>query len=316
MIEVDKVCQELRDKYELELKKEFEQVAFFKKIQTALYYCIGGIIITNFILMMINRGNFNIFSVVGLIIFAIIGVVIVIVFVNFFSHKKLEDFQKKYNDKIGKYLLELYYSNVSIYNDDYLDYTKIYDSVNYDERYNRDQCYVQAGMKYKDKDIKLMDIDLDYVETDQNGKEDRTNIFSGIFAEIDLGFNIETRVAVTKDGLYGHGIGCKYKVEMDSKDFEDLFNVYADDKVKAMQILTADVMEIFKQMYKVSKDGFEVAIIKNKMYLRIPRYRQLFYVGMNNLIEREYINEDIQSFYLITAIIDNVDYAVKHNNVV
>ena len=316
MIDISQLCQELQDKFELEFKGEFEQVAFFKRIKTALFFCIGGIFFTNVILMLINKGEFSLVGVIGLMIFSIIGVGIVIYFVDFITKKKLESFQRKYNDKVGKYLLEKYYTNVKIHSDDDFDYTKIYDSVGYDEKYNRDDCYVQSEMKYRDKNIRLMDIRFDHVDINENGVEsNKKEIFNGAFIEVSLDYNIETRIAITKEGLYGHGIGCKNKVEMDSKEFEDLFNVYADNTEKAKQLLSKEVMEIFKQMYSVSKNGFEVAIIKDKMYLRIPHDNHLFYVGIEKLIEHDYVNNDMQLLYLATAIIDNVDYAVKHNNV-
>ena len=223
-------------------------------------------------------------------------------------------FQKKYNEKIGRFLLEKYYSYVTIYNDDNFNYLKIYDSIGYDEKYNRDDCYVQAFMKYKEKDIKLMDINLREESNKEGEIKEKKVIFNGCFVEVDLGYKIETKIAITKEGLFGHGIGCKHKVEMDSSEFEELFNVYADDPSKAKELLNQNVMAVFKQMYAVTKDGFEVAFIKDKMYLRIPEKNHLFFIGENELIDREYINNDMQLLYLISAIIDCIDFAVNTNS--
>ena len=55
---------------------------------------------------------------------------------------------------------------------------------------------------------------------------------------------------------------------MDSEEFEKIFDVFSKDKILAMQILTADVMESlikFKNKYDID---FEIVLMNNNIYLR------------------------------------------------
>ena len=104
-------------------------------------------------------------------------------------------------------------------------------------------------------------------------------------------------------------------LEMDSKEFEDCFNVYTDDKVKSMQLLTADVMERLKELFAFDPKGFDIAFSKGKLYLRFDDADYLFSYGTEEVIEKKYITQDMNTLYLITAIIDNIDYAVEANHI-
>ena len=151
-----------------------------------------------------------------------------------------------------------------------------------------------------------MDICLEEHSTDSDGNTTTYTVFNGLFMEINMGYSIGTRMSITKNRNLGIG---KDKLEMDSKEFEDYFNVYTDDKVKSMQLLTADVMEVFRQMYDASdKRGFDVSFIGDKVYIRID-------YGTENVIDKKYINQDMQNLYLVTSILDTVDYAVEANHV-
>ena len=93
-MEISQVCQELKDKFELELKAEFEKISFFKRVQKALIICIVAIFVVNFLIMIIDRGNFNIFGVIMLIIFSVLGIGIVMYFVKYIIDKKWYLFKK------------------------------------------------------------------------------------------------------------------------------------------------------------------------------------------------------------------------------
>lgn len=58
------------------------------------------------------------------------------------------------------------------------------------------------------------------------------------------------------------------KVHMDSSKFEEIFDVYCDDKILAMRILALDVMEMLLDFYYKSNLGFEICYKNNKIYIR------------------------------------------------
>ena len=312
MIEIDKLCEELKDKYDLPLKAKHEQVAFYQKVQTALIICIVAAVLINGLIMLFNHGNFNLFGVIFMMMGLIAGVVIVIVIFSFLTSKKVEEYNRKYTNSVGKEMLSKYYEDPVFYYDDHFDYEKLYEQAGYNDNYNESDSRKQFSMKYKGRNIKAMDICLQHETTDSDGDTHTTTVFNGLFLEVDLGYNIGTNMSIAKN--YDTGIG-KSKLEMDSKEFEDCFNVYTDDKVKSMQLLTADVMERLKELFAFDPKGFDIAFSKGKLYLRFDDADYLFSYGTEEVIEKKYITQDMNTLYLITVIIDNIDYAVEANHI-
>ena len=61
----------------------------------------------------------------------------------------------------------------------------------------------------------------------------------------------------------------KEKLEMDSTEFEKLFDVSSEDNIIGMQILTHDVMELLIDYRKYLKRPFDICIYEDTIYIRI-----------------------------------------------
>lgn len=104
---------------------------------------------------------------------------------------------------------------------------------------------------------------------DSDGNSTYTTIFSGLFAEISLSKNSNFNLYVHSDkGLFGKLFNKKNKIEMDSQDFEKVFDVRTTDKIKAMQLLTSDIMEYLLDFKLKSGNKFELTLKNDKLYLR------------------------------------------------
>lgn len=103
--------------------------------------------------------------------------------------------------------------------------------------------------------------------TDSDGDTHRTTLFHGLAGYVELPKGIGTYIKVKKDTFKLFG-GSKQKVQMDMSEFEKIFDVEAGDKIKAMQILTADVMTKMINMVQASNVKFEFYINDNMMYIR------------------------------------------------
>ena len=103
--------------------------------------------------------------------------------------------------------------------------------------------------------------------TDSDGDTHRTTLFHGLAGYVKLPKDIGTYIKVKKDALKLFG-GPKQKVQMDMSEFEKIFDVEAGDKIKAMQILTADVMTKMINMVQTSNVKFEFYINNDMMYIR------------------------------------------------
>lgn len=92
--------------------------------------------------------------------------------------------------------------------------------------------------------------------------------FFGLFAQTDSVKPIEQFIKISKNKLNKK----KSKIDMDSSDFEEIFDIYAEDKIYAMRILTADVMMLLLDFYEKYEMKFEIILKEQKVYLR-------FYTG-------------------------------------
>ena len=105
--------------------------------------------------------------------------------------------------------------------------------------------------------------------TDEDGHTTYYTVFSGLFAEITLSKNTGADIFVHSDkGFIGKIFKSSNKIEMDSQEFEKSFDVTASDKIKAMQLLTSDVMADLIDFKNNSKKNFELSIRENKLYFR------------------------------------------------
>ena len=59
---------------------------------------------------------------------------------------------------------------------------------------------------------------------------------------------------------------------MDSKEFEKYFDIYSENKIVAMQILTSDIMESLIEFYNKYQLEYEIVFRNNTIYLKKNRY--------------------------------------------
>ena len=111
--------------------------------------------------------------------------------------------------------------------------------------------------------LKMADINVKNII--RIGKERREDyIFTGIFAVTTATNGIDGYIKIAKNKI----LKFESNTHMDSVEFEKEFDVFTDNEILAMQILTPDIMESlleFKNKYDID---FEIAINKNKVYLR------------------------------------------------
>lgn len=130
--------------------------------------------------------------------------------------------------------------------------------VEYQFRTTRD-IEIDKGMQRLLKRDKLKTTKVHYNE----------EIFKGIFAQTECETNVEPYVKISKNKI---DMLQNNRVEMDSSEFEKHFNVYSENKIVAMQVLTSDVMMILLEFYNKYKIDYEILLRDKKIYLR-------FFVG-------------------------------------
>lgn len=145
----------------------------------------------------------------------------------------------------------------------------IFDEANYGGYYN---SYVSDDYfegKINNQNIKMADLLVQRitVEKDKDGNEEKKvmTIFGGLFGKIELEKSINSNLNITRD--YSSSIKKTQKLEMDSYGFEKIFNVYTDNNIISMQLLTSDIQEGLLDIYNKYKIDFHIIIKQNKMYV-------------------------------------------------
>ncbi|MCL2859381.1 MAG: DUF3137 domain-containing protein [Oscillospiraceae bacterium] len=92
------------------------------------------------------------------------------------------------------------------------------------------------------------------------------NSFDGIFANTSCNKNINAYVNILRNDV--KLVKNPDFVELDSKEFEKYFDVYSDNKIIAMQLLTSEIMEYLVDFHNQYNIDYEIAIINKKIYIR------------------------------------------------
>jgi len=101
----------------------------------------------------------------------------------------------------------------------------------------------------------------------------------------------------------------KENIKMDMANFEEIFNVETNDKIKATQLLTADVMSELVKMRKSLNFGFDIFINYNILHIRFNT-GQIFEAPMIGksiqLNELKYYHDTIEKIKYLIEYICNV----------
>lgn len=136
----------------------------------------------------------------------------------------------------------------------------------YDNYYTEDLIIGKLDEKYN---FQMAEVKTEEESTDSDGDTHTYTVFHGLFGNVECAKNIETTFKVRSDkGIFGKMFNGKTKVEMDSQEFEKYFDVYGDNKIIVMQILTSEVMSTMIDFIQQSKIKYELTINKDQMYIR------------------------------------------------
>lgn len=118
--------------------------------------------------------------------------------------------------------------------------------------------------KYK---INMAEVHTEDKRKDSDGDTHYVTLFHGLFAEIEIDKIVFGKLKLRKNELKLFG-GNKERVELDSGEFERLYDVYSTDKIMAMQLLTSDIMQMFIDFKEKHKITPELTLKENKLYIR------------------------------------------------
>lgn len=266
-----KSFEELFEEIKQSDSPEFNEMYESAKKEKALInksFIIVNIIIVVF-LMLIFKISYNSLFTVPFIFMPLLvaDFIIYIVIVSIFSKNS-----KLYSQTFKLRVIRKIFSNFY----DVIEYTptkqipkSIYNEAKYNEYYNRyvsdDYMEGKIDSKYFIQMAEVHTIDEE-TSTDANGNTTTTSTtkFHGLFAKIELNKSINNSLLIRKN----HSISKKNRLDMDSQDFEKVFDVSSSNQIIGMQLLTHDVMELLLSFKDTTGITFDISIYNNIMYLR------------------------------------------------
>ena len=117
--------------------------------------------------------------------------------------------------------------------------------------------------------VRMAEVHTQDETRDSEGRTHTHTLFYGIFGNVECAKNINTNLKIRSDkGILGNIFKGKTRIEMDSSEFEKYFDINAENKITAMQILTSDVMQMMIEFREQSKTKYELTIKQNQIYIR------------------------------------------------
>ena len=187
----------------------------------------------------------------------------------FINYKYKKTYTSTYKNEIISNFIKLLNDKL-IYKPDFNTSRQIqrdYIEANFENRnFNRfyQDDYIEGNL---DTDISVKMVDVHLQNVTGSGKNRHTEeIFQGIFGLTKCSKDINTYIKISKNKI--KLFDNNSRVEMDSQEFEKYFDIYSEDKILAMRILTADTMEYLINFYEKYKLEFEIVFRNDKIYLR------------------------------------------------
>lgn len=152
------------------------------------------------------------------------------------------------------------------------------------------------------------------VHTSVTTKENSVTIFEGLFTEIKTPkpFNECIYIRQNNKKVKFNNL----KIQLDSKEFEDIFDVYSSNKIVAMQLLTSDVMQKLIEFYNETNILYEITIKDNYIYIEfycgklfeVPNIEQFSLDKVNLYKYYEILDFTFQLSNMLVNLINDTQY--------
>ncbi len=189
----------------------------------------------------------------------------------FYKKNIINDLIKSYDDSFR------YLPNIGIS-------SNLYKDAEFEQYFDRYTSEDSISGNFQNKfPFTMAEVKTENETKDSKGRSSYTTIFKGLFIHITLDKQIPAKIHIrknslikTKFSLFNFKINKLERVEMDSPDFEKVYDVYSNNNIITMQFFTSSHMQMimdFKKKYKIYP---EFTIKNNSLYLRFSSSKAIF----------------------------------------
>ena len=168
------------------------------------------------------------------------------------------------------------------------------------DRYNSDDL---ISGNINDQEFIMSEVHTERRHTDKDGNTSYTTIFHGAFAKVFLkkDFKCFLNIVNNRIKLFSRD---KY-ITIDNEEFEKIYDVFTDDKIKAMRLLTPDVTTKMIDLYNETGIYCEIKVINNILYIRLFTGELFSFVFSNPEKESELLGKSIAVIDSVMKVLEN-----------
>ena len=267
-----------------------------KKNKFLLILFIALIIINLFIFIIPQSRNLVVLSITISII-----VMMIIMLVGSQSYRKL------YKDCVINNLVKQYNPNLNYDQKIGINYNKYRESsfdITFDEYYSEDRIYgsLDSGENFEMAEVVTEQVNR-YKDANNQWKEEKTELFRGIYGIVYLNKNILSKIYIASD--FALRKFSKDRIEVDSSEFEKYYDLVTKDKVKGMSIFTSELIEKYVDIVKDSNNSFELKIEGNMIYFRYKCSNIFEPPTFKTGLDKEFVKKYYKLIYYPIEIIKN-----------
>lgn len=207
------------------------------------------------------------------------------------------DYKKIYKEKVIKTFVNSYSDKLNYYPKGGVSQS-VYNRAKFDRWYDRyySEDLIEGNIMDKYK-ISMSEVHTqrkeETTDSDGNTHTHYVTLFRGLFASIELDALTGVEFMIKTNTFLSDRITNSKKLNMDSGEFEKIFDVITLDKISTLRILTADVMQLlidFKQKHKVAP---EIVLNSRGLFIRFALGR----VFEPNLIKADIEYDNLKKTY-------------------
>lgn len=169
------------------------------------------------------------------------------------------------------------------------------------DRYSSDD-YITG--KVQNCPYEMAEVHTERRYTDSKGRTHYSTIFHGMFAKITLSKSFDGYLSIVNNKI--KLFNRDQYITIDNEAFEKIYDVFTDDKIKAMRLLTPDVTTKMIDIYNDTGLYFEIKIYGNNLYLRVYTSAMFSFAFSNVEKESRDIANSIAKLDSIYKITENI----------